>query len=424
MQLPIEFLERMKVLTGEKYEEFIDSYNKKAVKGLRLNLHKLNELSDPKGFIEKVEKEWKIKKLPGDKFKREYIIDSEHLEDKKIRAGLHPYHEAGVYYMQEPSAMSIVPELEIREHDRVLDLCSAPGGKATQAADYLNYKKGGILVANEYVGKRARILSSNIERMGIINVLVTNESTENLAMEFPMYFSRIIVDAPCSGEGMFRKDENAIKEWSPENVELCRERQEAIVSDAVSMLMEGGIMSYSTCTFEEAENEGIVRYILEKFPEMELLKMKRYWPYEGIGEGHFLAILRKKGEERIKCREKDVKVLKETVGEHVYLVPSTVPEAIGLRVLRRGGIYKDIKKKREDYSHGYSHLTDIEKEIPRIDFSSDDKRIDDYLKGLCINAEVDDGWCIVSCDGFSLGLGKAKNGKIKNHYPKGLRKNG
>ena len=205
----------------------------------------------------------------GKQYFREFYLDDDFLNEHALRPGKHPYHEAGLYYMQSPEAMHVVAKLQIRPYDRVIDLCASPGGKATQAADMLSLSQGGFLLANEYIGLRARTLSSNFERMGIRNGAVLNENTERIAERFPEYFTRVIVDAPCSGEGMFRKDPETIRAWSPESVAMCALRQREIVRNAVFMLAPGGRMSYSTCTFEREENEDIVNYILAEFPEMQ-----------------------------------------------------------------------------------------------------------------------------------------------------------
>ena len=197
--------------------------------------------------------------------------------DKTDQPGKSPLHEAGVYYIQEPSAMVAVPLLEIKPGERVLDLCAAPGGKSTQIAGYLQGR--GLLVANEIHPARAKILSENIERMGVCNACVTNEEPTKLSEKFSGYFDKILVDAPCSGEGMFRKNEAACEEWSPENVTLCADRQDDILDCAAKMLRPGGRIVYSTCTFAPAENEGSIRRFLQIHPEYELLPIDK----EGVG---------------------------------------------------------------------------------------------------------------------------------------------
>ena len=278
--LPDAFLNRMKEILNdpESFDAFLASYDRHPERGLRLNLKKILSLetSSQENVItyDQIIREFGLHPIPdassveyqGKIYYREFYMDEAFLEEKNLRPGHHPYHDAGLYYIQSPEAMQVVNHLNIRPFDRVIDLCASPGGKSTQAADCLSQKAGGFIISNEYVALRARTLSSNFERMGIRNGAVINEDTSRIAAQFPEFFTRVIVDAPCSGEGMFRKDPKSIEEWSPENVETCAARQKEIVENAVHMLAPGGLMSYSTCTYETCENEDIVRYILEHFP--------------------------------------------------------------------------------------------------------------------------------------------------------------
>ena len=207
--------------------------------------------------------------------------------DENVRPGKHPYHEMGLYYIQEPSAMSAAALLAPKPGMRVLDLCAAPGGKSTQLATYLG--DSGLLVSNEINTQRSRILSQNIERMGIKNAIVTNEDSFVLASHFPGFFNAIQVDAPCSGEGMFRKLPEAIEQWSMENVAICAARQKEILDNAAVMLKPGGTIVYSTCTFSKEENEDVIEYFLERHPDFTLEEMERFWPHKVDGEGHFVA---------------------------------------------------------------------------------------------------------------------------------------
>ncbi|MCR5116147.1 MAG: RsmB/NOP family class I SAM-dependent RNA methyltransferase, partial [Lachnospiraceae bacterium] len=280
MRLPEQFKARMEKELGPEYGAFIASYEDTRLYGLRCNLLK----SDPKAFCEK---------MPFLLSKIEFAEAGFYYNDEE-RPGKHVYHEAGAYYIQEPSAMSAVTELDVKEGDIVLDLCAAPGGKSTQIASYLNGQ--GLLVTNEINKDRAVILSSNIERMGVRNAVVTSEASDSLARHFPLFFNKILVDAPCSGEGMFRKDETAVSEWSPENVSMCAKRQEEILKNAASMLAPGGTLVYSTCTFSREENEDNIEKFINENPDFELLLIKRLMPHVIKGEGHFVAKLKKKGE--------------------------------------------------------------------------------------------------------------------------------
>lgn len=319
--LPRAFEERMQRMLGEEYPAFESSYEKDKYQALRVNTLK----ADKEIFVKNAP--FSLNQVPWETNGFYY--------DSQDTPGKHPYHEAGVYYIQEPSAMAPVPFLEVKPGDRVLDLCAAPGGKSTQIAVALKGK--GLLVCNEIHPARAKILSENIERMGVRNAVVTNESPEKLEQYFAGYFDKILVDAPCSGEGMFRKNEEAKNEWSPENVQICADRQAGILDCAANMLRPGGRLVYSTCTFAPAENEGSIAGFLERHPEYkvisverpegfesgkpewfeftgeastntekstatydeevcrELEKTLRIWPHKVNGEGHYLAVLEKEG---------------------------------------------------------------------------------------------------------------------------------
>lgn len=312
--LPEAFLKRMKVLLGAEYEDFLEAMGKERRQALRLNPLKTGAAGAVKlpegerldtGFAHLTRVPWAA---------QGYYYEA------GDQPGKHPFHEAGVYYIQEPSAMMPAELLEVQPGERILDLCAAPGGKSTQIAAKLEGR--GILFCNEIHPARARILSENIERMGICNACVTNESPERLAERFEGYFDRILIDAPCSGEGMFRKSETACAEWSPENVKLCGERQDKILDCGARMLRPGGRLVYSTCTFAPEENEGSIYRFLERHGEFELLPVDkgrlglqgcdgrpdflgepaaelvhtvRIWPHKTGGEGHFAAVLQKAG---------------------------------------------------------------------------------------------------------------------------------
>lgn len=329
--IPELFLKRMEEMLGEEYEAFLAGFGEKRYHALRLNPLKRN------GNGESASDYWK----PGEGREMPFALQPVPWEKNgyyyggQDTPGKHPYHEAGIYYIQEPSAMAPVPYLRVQPGDKVLDLCAAPGGKSTQIAAALQGQ--GLLVCNEIHPARAKILSENVERMGIRNACVTNETPERLASYFPVYFDKILVDAPCSGEGMFRKNDVACEEWSPENVQLCGERQDEILDRAAEMLRPGGRLVYSTCTFAPMENEGSISRFLSRHPEFTLELMDktafgevgangaldgkgeylkfageqsegtgfdsaqlhgtlRIWPHLVQGEGHYAAVLVKAGE--------------------------------------------------------------------------------------------------------------------------------
>lgn len=426
IELPVAFKERMKDMLGEEYSFFLASYEKERTQGLRLNLLK----TDSEQFLS--EAPFHVKPIP-------WAFEGFYYEAED-RPGRHPWHEAGVYYIQEPSAMSVVTFLDPKPGERVLDLCAAPGGKTTQIASRL--KGEGFLLSNEIHPARAKILSQNVERMGIRNAVVTNESSERLAEYFPEFFDKIVVDAPCSGEGMFRKEALAVSEWSPENVCSCAERQQEILANAARMLKPGGRLVYSTCTFAPEENEQSMLRFLERHPEFELEKAPKYeglsdgvpewgeksntenaallagtvriWPHRTDGEGHYIAVLRKNGEpEKEKRRvpnylfEKKafadyVSFCQETLtepelwtkrkefivfGEQVYLLPPEMPAFDGLRVLRPGLHLGTVKKNRFEPSHALAlalHPTEVRVSRNR---SAESAETAAYLRGETLEAE-------------------------------------
>jgi 16S rRNA C967 or C1407 C5-methylase (RsmB/RsmF family)/NOL1/NOP2/fmu family ribosome biogenesis protein len=240
-----------------------------------------------------------------------------------FRPGRHPYHAAGVFYSQEPSAASAAPLLDVRPGMRVLDLCAAPGGKSSQLASALGGR--GLLVANEFVADRAEVLKQNLERMGAANAVVLNESAGRIAAALPAFFDRVLVDAPCSGEGMFRKEPEAVRQHSAALVRQCAALGAEILAAAAETLAPGGILVYSTCTFSPEEDEGQIGDFLASHPDFTLLPalgasplsfgspgegnragahpcdvslLRRIWPAQG-GEGHFLARLQKAGTPRV-----------------------------------------------------------------------------------------------------------------------------
>ncbi len=284
MNLPIEFEKKMKAFLGNEWDDFLYSYDNNRFQALRFNTLK----------VQSPEERMRILKVLGiSSDKKVSWADEAYYFDENVRPGKHPYHEMGLYYIQEPSAMSAAALLAPKPGMRVLDLCAAPGGKSTQLATYLG--DSGLLVSNEINTQRSRILSQNIERMGIKNAIVTNEDSFVLASHFPGFFNAIQVDAPCSGEGMFRKLPEAIEQWSMENVAICAARQKEILDNAAVMLKPGGVIVYSTCTFSKEENEDVIEYFLERHPDFTLEEMERFWPHKVDGEGHFVAKLVRRG---------------------------------------------------------------------------------------------------------------------------------
>ena len=274
--LPKDFEKRMNSQLGDEFDDFIASYNEGKISALRLD----DGISPEDVFARSLEKvAW---------------CPTGYYYEEDLTPGQHPYHDAGVYYIQDASAMLPAEMLNPVPGDVVLDLCAAPGGKSTQLGKKLAGK--GLLVANEIIPSRAKILSENIERLGITNCIVTNEAPENLSNKLPSFFDKILVDAPCSGEGMFRKNPDAMNEWSLDNVKMCADRQDYILDEAVKMLKSGGTIVYSTCTFSPEEDEECIERFLTRHCDFMLTKQERLWPHKIKGEGHFSAVLQHKGE--------------------------------------------------------------------------------------------------------------------------------
>lgn len=463
--LPEAFLERMRTMLGPEYEQFVESLAGERYQALRFNALKRRE--DGKTAAEVLPQD-----APFHMTKVSWAKDGYYYEKDDL-PGKHPLHEAGAYYIQEPSAMAPVSLLGVKPGEQILDLCAAPGGKSTQIAAQMEGE--GLLVCNEIHPQRAKILSENVERMGITNACVTNETPKHLAAVFPAFFDRILVDAPCSGEGMFRKNEEASEEWSPENVVMCGERQDEILDCAAIMLRPGGRMVYSTCTFAPIENEGSISRFLERHPEFTILPIDknslgiegdgvaeyvenpapgieqtlRLWPHKLKGEGHYVACLQKEGEvpegyratavggmqfgisekELLPYREFEEAFMKVKLqgeflkfGENIYRMPQNMPALKGLKVLRPGLQLGEVKKNRFEPSHALALAIDPNNAKNVYNFSLEDKLARDYLNGLTFPAEGEKGWHLICVDGFGLGWGKLAGGIMKNHYPKGLRK--
>ena len=484
IHLPEAFCERMRGLLGDQYGEFIASYDRDRVQGLRLNgLKTAGPESSPRDLARKIEQEagFELQPIP-------WVRDGFYYREED-RPGKHPYHEAGAYYIQEPSAMAVVELMDPVPEDRVLDLCAAPGGKTTHIASRLKGK--GFLLSNEIHPARAKILSQNVERMGVQNAVVTNEAPERLAPRFPEFFDKIVVDAPCSGEGMFRKDPQAADQWSPDHVAMCAARQGDILDQAAGMLKPGGRMVYSTCTFAPEENEGTVLHFLERHPDFEveavegyegfdcgkprwagvdpetgpggqLARTFRIFPHRLEGEGHYMAVLKKKGEapetaefwagprmavrkqkELLKdfadfCREnlaeaewladQDSYVL---FGDQLYLTPREMPEMAGLKVVRPGLHLGTLKKNRFEPSHALALALRPEQARISLRLKPQEGSVLRYLKGETLDLNsleggltsngAGKGWVLVCAGDYSLGWAKLTGQIFKNHYPKGLR---
>lgn len=459
MNLPIEFEKKMKAFLGDEWDDFLYSYDNNRFQALRFNTLKVQS-------HEEIMRILMVLEISSDK--RVSWANEAYYFDENVRPGKHPYHEMGLYYIQEPSAMSAAALLAPKPGMRVLDLCAAPGGKSTQLATYLG--DSGLLVSNEINTQRSRILSQNIERMGIKNAIVTNEDSFVLASHFPGFFNAIQVDAPCSGEGMFRKLPEAIEQWSMENVAICAARQKEILDNAAVMLKPGGTIVYSTCTFSKEENEDVIEYFLERHPDFTLEEMERFWPHKVDGEGHFVAKLVRRGcvdtdlkadrktkkNKNSKNRKNETKpaltkenmkllseFLDETIsedmaawiknsrlvmfGEQLYRLPDTEVDIKGLKVQRAGLHIGEFKKQRFEPSHSLALALKLSEAKNVVKLTWDDPQTTGFFNGQSVmlsdeqTAECKKGWALVCVDGYPAGWGKVNGAQVKNHYPKGLR---
>ncbi|WP_040196087.1 RsmB/NOP family class I SAM-dependent RNA methyltransferase [Candidatus Soleaferrea massiliensis] len=447
-EYPAEFLSRMQALLKEDFPRFIQTMDEEPFRALRVNTLKCD--------VEKFSKlsPFALRPTP-------FCKESFYLEPGASDVGRHPYHHAGAYYVQEPSASSAAGLLEVQPGQKVLDLCAAPGGKSTQLAAKL--QRTGLLWSNELVAGRAKILLSNIERMGIPNAVVSSMHPDKLCERLPGFFDRVLVDAPCSGEGMFRKEPAAIENWNAENVGMCAVRQGKILDSAAMALRAGGLMVYSTCTFSLEENEQTIDSFLKSHPSFELVnidaafgrpsdaswmdskqdlsRMRRIFPSDG-GEGHFMAKLRRKDGEEAGCapyilpKLQDETLVLEFLRDNfpemdtarmvnlsgmVYSLPEMLPNLSGMNILRAGMLCGRIKPGRFEPAHHLYTASTKEQARQVLDLHADDPDIRRYLHGEVLKAPLQKGYAMVCVDGMSLGFGKVSGGVMKNHYPKGLR---
>ena len=451
--LPQAFLDKMKGLLKEQYSDFIEIYREPPNQGLMVNTLKI----DVKDFFTMVP--FSLTPVPWAEGGFYYGYED--------RPGKHPYYDAGLYYIQEPSAMAPARLLQVKPGHKVLDLCAAPGGKAFQLAADLKNK--GFLIANEIDAARVRVLGENLERMGVKNVVITRETPDRLAMVFDSYFDRILVDAPCSGEGMFRKNPEVRSMWSATLPDRCSRRQKDILKEAARMLAPGGKMVYSTCTISPEENEEVVDWFLKQhqdfylvetggfdwfdrgLPEWternpELAKTFHIWPHRIKGEGHFIAVFERKPNGKIRslplfykrwglrkgCPEYE-SFVKENICQEVegplylhrnqlYWISESLPDLGDLRVFRPGFNLGEIRKGRFIPSHALALALKKQQVFQSVDLPANSPEVRRYINGQTLNGFKGKGWVLVTVDGYSLGWARLSDGLMKNHYPKGLRR--
>lgn len=446
--LPSEYEIRMKTILGEDFEDYKKELENPPVKAFRVNTDKIDiDTFEKLNIFSKT-------KIP-------YVENGYYLEYEKV--GNHPYHHAGLIYVQEPAAMAPAECIDINPDWCVLDMCAAPGGKSTQLKNKLG--SNGVLISNEIVASRCKILTGNIERLGLHNVVTTCMDTTKLAHTFPNTFDLIMVDAPCSGEGMFRKEEIAISEWNENNVKMCAKRQEEILENAVLTLKSGGYIIYATCTFSLEENEMTIDSFLQRHPDFEILPVnqkvidhtsegirfkgckcenihfaRRFYPHKSKGEGQFMAVLHHKGEVfentlpdilPTKPAKEVTDFLEDTLTDynknflHIYngnpiYYNNRIKIADG-KAFSCGITIGEIRKNRLMPHHQF--FTSLGAKFKRkINLSLESAELTKYLHGEEIDVECENGWAVVMVDGFALGGAKVVDNRAKNHYPKGLRK--
>lgn len=427
----------MKALMGEDYEKFESVINGVPYKGVHVNTLKCDKEKFKSIFP------FELSEVP-------FAENGCYINADK--PGTHPLHHAGAFYVQEPSAMFPAEVMEIEKGDKVLDLCASPGGKSADIAAKLNGT--GLLWSNEYVKARAFTLLSNIERMGIRGGVVSNASAQSLSENLEGFFDKILVDAPCSGEGMLRRDKAHYENWNEKNILKCAQRQKEILFYAKKMLKPGGILVYSTCTFNSTENEDVIRGFLDENSNFSLVKIentcfsdgygmpeaKRIFPYQG-GEGHFVAKLKKdENEEPVKHKaftankpqqmffdfykenfSAEIYGIPHEENGKVYLVPRLFPQTHGINVLRRGVLAGEIRGKNFFPHHALYTAARADECLNRADYDCESVEILKFLHGEELPATASNGFCAVSVNDIVTGFGKISGGKMKNHYPKGLR---
>lgn len=448
--IPERFSERMKEMLGEDYPRFEAALSEESVRGVRVNTAKISV----EDYL--CASELELSPIPYTSYG--------FIPKNSDGIGTLPEHHAGMIYVQDPGAMATVTSVEVKRGWRVLDACSAPGGKASQLAALIGDE--GVILANEYVPKRAKIIVGNFERLGIRNAVVTSLDTAKLSEMFRGYFDIVLCDAPCSGEGMFRKYDEALTEWSEENVALCAERQMEILTNCAATVRAGGYLLYSTCTYSKEENENTVSAFLSSHKDFSLVPTsdaliastaegldgmsdaRRFYPHIAPGEGQFIALMKKDEnsedlptilyKENVKSPTKDElrtveKFFSEAFeaspegrliksGEQIILVPHELPIpnfSVFMSGVAVGEIRKGILFPHHQLFSAYGKDMKL-----RIDLKKGDPRIARYLRGEEIDTEKQkSGFCAVCYEGVPIGGGKISSGKVKNHYPKGLRNN-
>ncbi|UOC10298.1 RsmF rRNA methyltransferase first C-terminal domain-containing protein [Streptococcus equinus] len=435
MKLPDKFIEKYRNLLGQEADDFFATFDEEAVSGFRVNPLKnaQQEFDSP------------IPNTPWGHYGKVSGKSAEHV--------------SGLVYSQEPAAQMVAQVASPKENMRVLDLAAAPGGKSTHLLSYMN--NTGVLVSNEISSKRSKILVENIERFGARNVVVTNESSDKLAKVFKEYFDLIVFDGPCSGEGMFRKDPQATQYWHEGYPEECAILQKEILEEAMKMLAPGGTLVYSTCTWSPEENEGVVKWLLSTYDNLELVPIEkvngmaegiempevaRMYPHRFKGEGQFVAKLRDTREfshSKVKpvksnltkdqltlwqdFAKKHIKVelegLLQTFGDNLYLLPEGLPDLKKLKIARNGLHLGTFKKNRFEPSFALGLALSPKEVVQSVEIDIEQFKV--YVTGNVINLteQLKNGWYLISVNGNGIGFAKITGNILKNYFPKGLRFN-
>jgi 16S rRNA C967 or C1407 C5-methylase (RsmB/RsmF family)/NOL1/NOP2/fmu family ribosome biogenesis protein len=456
--LPDAFLARMKTQLGSDFAAFMATYDHSPSVGLRVNTLKLS----PEQFAT-------IAPEPLDPIP---WVPAGFSVPPHSRLGKHPYYAAGLYYLQDPAAQAVAALLDPQPGETVLDLAAAPGGKTTHIASLMQGR--GLLVANDIKPNRARDLARNVERWGASNVVITNESTPRMAAHFGAYFDRVLVDAPCSAEAVFRKEPGDRSKWQPKLVNSCATQQDAIMLDAALLVRPGGVLVYATCTFAPTEDEGTLARFLDAHPDFELVSPPRFagfdvgrpdwldndnpsfaleravrlWPHKAPGEGHFIAILRRSSKAPEQPSILDLlrpapipeaaardfasfcaqtldwqppQARLALIGSYLYLLPDALPDLKGLRLVHWGWWLGTAKKNRFEPSHSFAMGLRAQDVIRQIPLSMHDPDLRRYLRGEVLTSAGPDGWVLVTVDGYPLGWAKRVQGRLKSNLPSWLR---
>lgn len=456
MNLPVIFENNMRALLKDDFDAYKACLNQPMYHGIRINTNKIS-VDD---FM-KINP-FKLRPIP-------WCKNGFYYDEGIDKPSKHPYYYAGLYYIQEPSAMTPANVLPVNKGERVLDICAAPGGKSTELAAKL--AGTGILISNDISASRAKALLKNLEVFGVSNSLILSEPPYKLAERFPEYFDKILIDAPCSGEGMFRKSASMITAWENNGNQLFSDLQRGILDQVVKMLKPGGMLLYSTCTFAPLENEQSIEYLLSLDDKLEIVDFERYeqfdcghpewshtknpelsrcarlWPHKIEGEGHFVCLVKKQGESSYTSNYGEYPIRKtklpdsvaeflshisypflkdrfEISSDKLYYIPESFPSVKGLRILRCGLYVGEIKKNRFEPSQALAMALKADEFDNCLNFTADDNRVIRYLKGETIEYEdlsVKDGYALICVDGYPLGFGKANKGILKNKYLAGWR---